>query len=71
VAGVVLATAVAWATGLTSRTMSVGVMFFSYRPTAGAIAAGVVAATVIGVAGGLMPALRASRIGIVSALREA
>jgi hypothetical protein len=71
VAGVVLATAVAWATGLTSRTMSVGAMFFSYRPTPGAIAAGVVAATAIGVAGGLMPALRASRIGIVSALREA
>jgi putative ABC transport system permease protein len=71
IAGVVLATVVAWATGLTSRTMSVGAMFFSYRPTPGAIAAGVVAATAIGVAGGLMPALRASRIGIVSALREA
>ncbi len=71
VAGVVLATIVAWATGLTSRTMSVGAMFFSYRPTAGAIAAGVVAAALIGVAGGLMPALRASRIGIISALREA
>jgi putative ABC transport system permease protein len=71
VAGVVLATAVAWATGLTSRTMNIGAMFFSYRPTAGAIAAGVVAAALIGVAGGLMPALRASRIGIISALREA
>ncbi|MGA7871431.1 MAG: FtsX-like permease family protein [Candidatus Binatus sp.] len=70
VAGVVLATAVAWATGLTSRTMSVGAMFFSYRPTAGAIAAGVVVAAIIGVAGGLMPALRASRIQIVNALRE-
>jgi putative ABC transport system permease protein len=71
VAGVVLAGAVAWATGLTSRTMSVGAMFFPYRPTFGAIAAGVVVAVIIGVAGGLMPALRAARIGIVSALREA
>lgn len=71
VAGVVLANAVAWATGLTSRTMNVGAMFFSYRPTSGAIVAGIVAATIIGVAGGLMPALRASRIGIVRALREA
>lgn len=71
VAGVLLATAVAWATGLTSRTMSVGAMFFSYRPTAGAIVAGVVVAAIIGVAGGLMPALRASRVGIISALREA
>jgi putative ABC transport system permease protein len=71
VAGVVLATAVAWATGLTSRTMNVGEMFFSYRPTPGAIAAGIVVSAVIGVAGGLMPALRASRVGIISALREA
>ena len=71
VAGVVLSTAVAWATGLNSRTMSIGAMFFSYRPTLGAIAAGVVAAALIGVAGGLMPALRASRIRIVNALREA
>jgi ABC-type antimicrobial peptide transport system permease subunit len=70
-AGVVLATAVAWATGLTSRTMSVGAMFFSYRPTAGALAAGVIVSAIIGVAGGLMPALRASRVGIISALREA
>jgi ABC-type antimicrobial peptide transport system permease subunit len=70
-AGVLLAAVVAWATGLTSRTMNVGAMFFSYRPTPGAIAAGVVAAAVIGVAGGLMPALRASRIGIIKALREA
>src|SRR6202034_1201385 len=71
IAGVVLATAVAWATGLTSRTMSVGAMFFSYRQTAGAIVAGVVVAAIIRVAGGLMPALRASRGGILSALREA
>ncbi len=71
IVGVVLATAVAWATGLTSRTMSVGAMFFSYRPTAGALVAGVVVAAIIGVAGGLMPAWRASRVGIISALREA
>ncbi len=71
VAGVALATIVAWATGLNSRTMSVGAMFFSYHPTLGAFAAGVVAAAIIGVAGGLMPALRASRIAIVNSLREA
>ena len=71
IAGVVLATAVAWATGLTSRTMNVGAMFFSYRPTAGAIVAGVVVSAIIGVVGGLMPAVRASRVGIISALREA
>jgi hypothetical protein len=71
VAGVALAAVVAWATGLTSRTMSIGAMFFSYHPTPGAMAAGVAAAAVIGVLGGLLPALRASRIGIIGSLREA
>jgi putative ABC transport system permease protein len=70
-AGVVLASIVAWTTGLTSRTMSVGATFFSYRPTGGVIAAGVVAAAIIGIAGGLMPAVRAARITIVNSLREA
>jgi ABC-type lipoprotein release transport system permease subunit len=69
--GVLFATVVAWAVGLTSRTMSIGAMFFSYQPSGGSIAAGLVAAAVIGIAGGLMPALRASRVGIISSLREA
>ncbi len=69
-AGIVLATLVAWVSGLGSRTMSIGAMFFSYRASPGAFAAGVVVAAIIGVAGGLMPALRASRIGIINALRE-
>lgn len=70
-AGVVLSIIVAWATGLTSRSMTVGAMFFSYRPTLGAFAAGIIVATIIGVVGGLMPALRASRQEIIGALREA
>jgi len=71
IAGIVLANAVAWSTGLTSRTMSIGAMFFSYRPTAEAFAAGVIVAAIIGVAGGLLPAMRASRVAITSSLREA
>ena len=71
VAGVLLATVVALATGLTSKTMSVGAMFFSYRPTFGAMAAGVMVGAIIGVVGGLLPALRASRTGIIGSLREA
>ncbi|MGH7781779.1 MAG: ABC transporter permease [Candidatus Binataceae bacterium] len=70
-AGIVLAIIVAWATGLTGRSMSVGAMFFSYRPTLGAFAAGIVVAVIIGIAGGLMPALRASRMEIIGSLREA
>jgi len=71
IAGVALAFIVAWGTGLDSRLMSVGSTFFSYRPTPGAIAAGVIAASVIGVIGGLAPALRAARIGVIESLREA
>jgi putative ABC transport system permease protein len=71
VTGVVLSIVVAWATGLTSRSMTVGAMFFSYRPTLGAFAAGIIVATIIGIVGGLMPALRASRQEIIGALREA
>ncbi len=69
-AGVVLAVLAAWVSGLGSRTMSIGAMLFSYRPDAASFATGVVVAAVIGVAGGLMPAWRASRAGIISALRE-
>ncbi len=71
VAGEMLAVVVASATGLNSRLMSVGTMFFSYRPTVAAISAGLIAAAMIGVLGGLMPAWRAARIGIIDAIREA
>jgi putative ABC transport system permease protein len=70
-AGVGLAFLVAWATGLNSRLLSVGSTFFSYRPTATAIAAGLIAAAVIGVIGGLAPGWRAARIGVIESLREA
>jgi putative ABC transport system permease protein len=71
VTGVVLAFIVAWGTGLNSRLLSVGLTYFSYRPTAAAIGAGLIAAGVIGVLGGLAPAWRAARIGVIDSLREA
>lgn len=71
IAGVALAFLVAWATGLDSRLLSVGSTFFSYRPTPTAIAAGIISAGVIGVIGGLAPAWRAARIGVIESLREA
>jgi putative ABC transport system permease protein len=70
-AGVILALVTAWAIGLNSRLLSVGSTFFSYRPTPLAIAAGIVAAAVIGIIGGLAPAGRAARIGVIDSLREA
>jgi len=69
-AGVVLALVVAWVTGLNSRLLSVGSTFFSYRPTPAAVATGLIAAALIGVVGGLAPAGRAARIGVIDSLRE-
>jgi ABC-type antimicrobial peptide transport system permease subunit len=71
VVGVFLATVVAWMTGLDSRLMTVGTIFFSYRPTPSAILAGMIAAATIGVVGGMLPAWRAARIGVIEAIREA
>ena len=71
IAGVVLAFVVAWSTGLNSRLLSVGSTFFSYRPTPAAIIAGLAAAGIIGVVGGLAPAWRAARIGVIDSLRDA
>jgi len=71
IVGVILAMLVAWMTGLDSRLMTVGTIFFSYRPTPNAILAGLIAAATIGVAGGMLPAWRAARIGVIEAIREA
>jgi putative ABC transport system permease protein len=71
IAGVFLSVIVAWFTGLNSRQMSVGSLFFSYHPSVGSIEAGLVVAAIIGVLGGLMPAWRAARIGIIDSIREA
>jgi putative ABC transport system permease protein len=71
VVGVLLASIVAWMTGLDSRLMTVGTIFFSYRPTTSAILAGLIAAATIGVVGGMLPAWRAARIGVIEAIREA
>ncbi|MDO8432546.1 MAG: FtsX-like permease family protein [Candidatus Binatus sp.] len=69
VVGSVLAIIVARATGLNSRLMNVGITYFSYHASAGAIFAGMIAAIAIGVVGGLMPAWRAARIGVIESLR--
>ncbi|MFI5352424.1 MAG: ABC transporter permease [Candidatus Binatales bacterium] len=70
-AGEALALAIGYAIGLNSRQMNVGTFLFSYRPNATAAAAGIAMAAIIGVLGGLMPAWRAARIGVIDSLREA
>jgi len=71
IAGVALAFIVAWITGLDSRLLSVGSTFFSYRPTPAAISAGIIVSAIIGIGGGLAPAWRAARIGVIDSIREA
>jgi putative ABC transport system permease protein len=71
VIGELLAIILGFAAGLNERLMSVGTVVFSSAFSLNAIAGGMVAALLIGIAGGLMPAWRASRLPIVESLREA
>ncbi len=69
--GEIIGLLVADATGLNSNLMNVGLLIFRFHLGARAIAAGLIAGILIGVIGGLLPAWRASAIGISAALREA
>jgi ABC-type antimicrobial peptide transport system permease subunit len=69
--GEILGVVVAYSTGLSSQLMNVGEIIFRLRLTMGAFMSGMVAAIAIGAFGGLLPAWRASRIGLVESLRSA
>jgi putative ABC transport system permease protein len=71
VVGDLLAIVLGMAAGLNQRLMSVGTVVFSSAFSISALVGGIAAALLIGVAGGLMPAWRASRLPIVESLREA
>jgi putative ABC transport system permease protein len=68
--GELLGVIVAYSTGLSSQLMNVGEFIFRFRLTVGAFVSGLVAAILIGALGGLLPAWRASRIGLVESLRS-
>ena len=70
VLGEILGVLVAYSTGLASQLMNVGEFIFRFQLTAGAFVSGMIAAIIIGALGGLMPAWRASRIGLVESLRS-
>jgi putative ABC transport system permease protein len=55
----------------TGQTQSFSEIAFAFRITPGIVATGMAFAVVMGVLGGLLPALRAARMPITSALREA
>lgn len=69
--GDLLAMMLSVATGLNHHLMSVGALVFSSTFTFTALGGGILAAILIGIAGGVPPAWRASRIPIVESLREA
>ncbi len=69
VIGEILGLIVAVSTGLSSRLMNVQMVMFSFRLAPSAFVAGIIAALIIGVLGGLIPAWRAARIGVVDSIR--
>ncbi len=71
VAGIILGLAAVELTGLASHLMNVGSYIFTFRLAPSAFVAGVAAGTILGALGGLLPAWRASRIGLVDSLRAA
>ncbi len=68
--GEVVAIGVALASHLESRLMSAGVFVFSSRITLATLAAGLVSGGAIGILGGTLPALSASRVPISDSMRE-
>jgi putative ABC transport system permease protein len=71
VIGDLLAILLGVAAGLNHRLMSVGAVVFSSTFTLSALAGGIAAALLIGVAGGLLPAWRAAHLPIMETLHEA
>jgi putative ABC transport system permease protein len=71
VIGDILAMALSVATGLNHHLMSVGALVFSSAFTFTALGGGILAAILIGIAGGVPPAWRAARLPIVESLRAA
>jgi putative ABC transport system permease protein len=58
-------------TGATGNTAGFAELAWAFRVTPGTLAVGVAVAVAMGIVGGLLPAFRAARLPITSALREA
>ena len=69
VLGEILGLTAAYAIGLHSHLMNVGAFIFSFRLTISAFISAIIAAVIIGAAGGILPAWRAARISIIESLR--
>jgi len=71
IAGEILGVVIAYLTGLQSRLMNVATFIFSFQLAPSAFAAGLLVAAIIGTLGGVLPAWRAARMGVIESLREA
>jgi ABC-type antimicrobial peptide transport system permease subunit len=71
VLGEILGVVVAAATGLNSRLMNVQMLMFSFKMTPSAFVSGLLAALAIGALGGVLPAWRAARLGVIDSIRAA
>jgi ABC-type antimicrobial peptide transport system permease subunit len=69
--GVALAALMQMVTVSTTNWDTFAEVAFSFQLSPGIIAAGLIFATVMGLIGGFLPAVRAARLGIVDALRTA
>ena len=69
VLGEILGIIAAYATGLHSQLMNVGEFIFRFQLTSSAFVTGLIAGTLIGGLGGLLPAWRASRTRVIDSLR--
>jgi putative ABC transport system permease protein len=71
VVGELLGLGIAAVTGLFSRQMKAGMFIFSFSLSPAAFTWSLAAAVLIGALGGLLPAWRAARLGVITSLREA
>ncbi|MGO9055821.1 MAG: ABC transporter permease [Candidatus Binataceae bacterium] len=71
VVGELLGLGIASVTGLFSRQMKAGMLIFSFSLSPSAFTWSLAAAVLIGALGGLLPAWRAARLGVITSLREA
>lgn len=69
VGGIILGLITAEVTGLASQLMSVGAFIFTFHLTTSAFVSALIAGAILGALGGLLPAWRASRIGVIDSLR--
>jgi ABC-type antimicrobial peptide transport system permease subunit len=68
--GLALCLVVTEMSGLNSPSMTVGTLVFRYQLSAADVALSLSIALLVGALGGILPAIRATRIGVIDCIRE-